>query len=54
MMLVRPGEVVTREEIQKRLWPDDTIVEFGNSISAAIRRIRLALLSPGKATPQST
>lgn len=43
MLLDHPGELVTREEIQKRLWPDDTIVEFENSISAAIRRLRLAL-----------
>jgi Tol biopolymer transport system component/DNA-binding winged helix-turn-helix (wHTH) protein len=43
MLLEHPGELVTREEIQKRLWPDDTIVEFENSISAAIRRLRLAL-----------
>ena len=28
MLLECPGELVTREEIQKRLWPDDTIVEF--------------------------
>ena len=35
--------MVTREEIQKRLWPNDTIVEFENSINAAIRRLRLAL-----------
>jgi TolB-like protein/DNA-binding winged helix-turn-helix (wHTH) protein/Tfp pilus assembly protein PilF len=43
MLLERPGDLITREEIQKRLWPDDTIVEFENSISAAIRRLRLAL-----------
>ena len=43
MLLERPGELVTREEIQKRLWPNDTVVEFENSISAAIRRLRLAL-----------
>ena len=43
MLLEHPGELVTREEIQKRLWPDDTIVEFENSISAAVRRLRLAL-----------
>ncbi len=42
MLLEHPGELVTREEIQKRLWPDDTIVEFENSINAAIRRLRLA------------
>ncbi len=43
MLLQRPGALVTREEIQKGLWPDDTIVEFENSINAAIRRLRLAL-----------
>src|SRR5262245_20846601 len=43
MLLERPGDVVTREEIQKRLWPENTIVEFENSISAAVRRLRLAL-----------
>jgi len=43
MLLERPGEVVTRQEIQQRLWPNDTVVEFENSISAAIRRLRVAL-----------
>lgn len=43
MLLERPGEVVTREEIQKRLWPGDTVVEFEHSINAAIRRLRVAL-----------
>jgi DNA-binding winged helix-turn-helix (wHTH) protein len=43
MLLGRPGELVTREEIQKRLWPNDTIVEFEHSISSAMRRLRLAL-----------
>ncbi len=43
MLLEYPGELVTREDIQKKLWPNDTIVEFENSINAAIRRLRLAL-----------
>jgi serine/threonine protein kinase len=43
MMLERPGEVVSRQEIQKRLWPNDTVVEFENSINAAIKRLRVAL-----------
>jgi serine/threonine protein kinase len=43
MLLEHPGEVVTREEIRKRLWPNDTIVEFDNSINAAIKKLRLAL-----------
>jgi TolB-like protein/Flp pilus assembly protein TadD len=43
MLLERPGEVVTREEIRKRLWPDATFVQFGPSINAAIQRLREAL-----------
>jgi serine/threonine protein kinase len=43
MLLERPGEVVSRQEIQKRLWPKDTVVEFENSINAAIKRLRVAL-----------
>jgi DNA-binding winged helix-turn-helix (wHTH) protein len=43
MLLENPGEVVMRGEIQKRLWPNDTVVEFENSINAAIKKLRLAL-----------
>src|SRR5580704_7967902 len=43
MLLERPGEVVSREEIRKRLWPNDTIVEFEHRISAAMNRLRQAL-----------
>jgi eukaryotic-like serine/threonine-protein kinase len=43
MLLERPSEVVLREEIQKKLWPNDTIVEFDHSINAAIKRLRRAL-----------
>jgi serine/threonine protein kinase/tetratricopeptide (TPR) repeat protein len=43
MLLSRPGEVVMRQEIQKVLWPNDTVVEFENSINAAIKRLRIAL-----------
>jgi len=43
MLLERPGEVVLREEIRKKLWPNDTIVEFAPSINAAIQRLREAL-----------
>jgi DNA-binding winged helix-turn-helix (wHTH) protein len=40
MLLDRPGEVVSREEIRLKLWPDGTIVEFDHSINAAIKRLR--------------
>ena len=42
-LLERPGEMVTREELRKRLWPNDTAVEFEHSISAAMNRLRQAL-----------
>src|SRR3984893_13401834 len=42
-LLEKPGEVVTREELQKRLWPADTFVDFDHSLNAAIRRLRDAL-----------
>jgi serine/threonine protein kinase/TolB-like protein/DNA-binding winged helix-turn-helix (wHTH) protein len=43
MLLASPGELVTREELQKRLWPHDTIVEFEHSINAAVKTLRRAL-----------
>src|ERR1700686_1576018 len=43
MLLERPGELVTREDIRKRLWPNDTVVEFEHSISAAMNRLRQML-----------
>jgi len=42
-LIERPGGVVTREELRKRLWPNDTIVEFEHSISAAMNRLRQTL-----------
>jgi DNA-binding winged helix-turn-helix (wHTH) protein len=43
MLLEHPGEVVTREEIHKKLWPADTFVDFEHSINAAVKRLREAL-----------
>jgi len=43
MLLESADGVVIRQDIQKRLWPDDTVVEFENSINAAIKRLRVAL-----------
>src|SRR5438105_6332988 len=43
MLLNRPGELVTREELQKTLWPADTFVDFEHSLNAAIKRLRAAL-----------
>jgi DNA-binding response OmpR family regulator len=41
--LEHSGEVVTREELRRRLWPADTFVDFDHSLNAAIKRLRDAL-----------
>jgi Tol biopolymer transport system component/DNA-binding winged helix-turn-helix (wHTH) protein len=43
MLVEHRGQVVTRDEIRKRLWPNDTVVEFDHSIQTAIRKLRQAL-----------
>jgi Tol biopolymer transport system component/DNA-binding winged helix-turn-helix (wHTH) protein len=43
MLLERPGEVVTREELQQRLWPDGTFVDFDHGLNTAINKIREVL-----------
>lgn len=43
MLLARPGELVTREEIRSRLWPQDTFIDFDHGLNAAVRRLRDAL-----------
>ena len=43
MLLEHPGEVVTREELQKKLWPSDTFVDFDHGLNKAISKIREAL-----------
>ena len=40
LLLERPGEVITREELKQRLWPADTFVDFDHSLNAAIKRLR--------------
>jgi TolB-like protein/DNA-binding winged helix-turn-helix (wHTH) protein len=42
MLLERPGEVVTRQELQARLWPVDTYVGFDEGLNTAIRKLRTA------------
>ena len=43
MLVERPGELVTREDLRKQLWPGNTIVDFEHSINAAMKRLREAL-----------
>ena len=42
-LLERPGEVVTREDLCRRLWPEGTFVDFEHSLNAAVRRLRVTL-----------
>jgi DNA-binding winged-HTH domains len=43
ILLEQPGRVVPREELQKRIWPSDTFVDFDHGINNAIKRLREAL-----------
>ena len=43
LMLERPGEVVTREELRRELWAEDTFVDFEAGMNSAIKRLRDAL-----------
>ena len=43
MLVERAGEIVTREEVRQRLWPENTFVEFDNSLGVAIRKVRESL-----------
>jgi Tol biopolymer transport system component/DNA-binding winged helix-turn-helix (wHTH) protein len=43
LLLERPGEIVTREELRRRLWPDDTFVDFEHGLNAAVGRLRETL-----------
>ena len=43
MLLEKPGEVVTREEVKNRLWSSDTFVDFDHGLNNAINRLREAL-----------
>ena len=43
ILIERGGEIATREEIKRKLWPNDTIVDFDHSINVAIGTLRRAL-----------
>ena len=43
ILLEKPGEVITREEIRGRLWSSDTFVDFEHSLNSAIKKLRAAL-----------
>ena len=43
MLLEHPSQVVTREDLQRKLWPADTFVDFDHSLNTAIKKLRQAL-----------
>jgi DNA-binding winged helix-turn-helix (wHTH) protein len=43
LLLERPGELLTREEIQRRMWPEGTFVDYEHGVNSAVNRIREAL-----------
>ena len=43
VLLQRPGEIITREELQQKIWPSDTFVDFDHGLYNAIKRLREAL-----------
>ena len=51
VLLERPSEVVTREELRQKLWPADTFVDFDHSLNTVINKLREAL-SDSAANPR--
>ncbi|MBZ5561927.1 MAG: winged helix-turn-helix domain-containing protein [Acidobacteriia bacterium] len=51
MLLERPGELVTREEIREALWPADTFIDFEHSVNSSIKKLR-EVLSDDAETPR--
>jgi DNA-binding winged helix-turn-helix (wHTH) protein len=43
ILLERPGDLVTREELRERIWPADTFVDFDHSLNTAVKKLRQAL-----------
>jgi len=43
LLLQRPGRIVTREELHKKLWPADTFVDFEHGLNAAVNKLRVSL-----------
>src|SRR5215472_3363859 len=50
LLLARPGDVVSREELRTALWPSDTFIDFDHGLNNAVNRIRVAL-NDGAETP---
>jgi DNA-binding winged helix-turn-helix (wHTH) protein len=42
-LLEQPGEVVTREELKRRIWPEDSFGDFDHAVNVAVAKLRAAL-----------
>ena len=51
VLLERPGELITREELRQKLWPDGTFVDFDHSLNSVINKLR-EVLSDSAANPR--
>src|SRR5215470_11597512 len=43
LLLERPGEIVTRDELRQRLWPEGTYVDFDGSLNVILKKLRAAI-----------
>ena len=50
-LLERPGEIISRDKLRQRLWPDGTFVDFDHNISSAINKLR-TVLNDSASTPR--
>ena len=50
-MVRRPGALVTRDDLRRELWPEDTFVDFEHSLNAAVKRLR-EVLGDSAVTPR--
>jgi len=51
VLLEQPGELITRDALRKRVWPENTFVEFDHALNTAVKKIRVAL-SDDAVTPR--
>ena len=49
VLLEHPGELVTREELQSRIWPEENFGDFDHAVNVAVGKLRAALGAPGGA-----
>ena len=43
LLIERPGELVSREELRRKLWPNDSVVDFDHGVNIAVNKLRDAL-----------